>query len=87
MMISHKLREPESTVQWCSVSLNRRIQETRSIPQPQPNTWVKLLELLNPYCHNEALLLCRISDREWVAWIPDHGEARIDIEQFCIPYI
>ena len=87
MMISHKPSEPKSTVQWCSVSLNRRIQEARAIPQPQSNTWVKLLELLNPYCHDEALLLCQISDRKWAAWIPDHGEAAIDVEQFCVPQL
>lgn len=84
-MISHKLREPKSTVQWCSISLNRILERT-AIPQPQPNTWVQLLELLNPYCFDEALLLCQISDREWVAWIPDHGEAVIDIGQFCVPH-
>lgn len=84
-MISQQLRDAKSKVQWCWVSLDQ-IQETKAIPQPEANTWVQLLELLNPYCHDEALLLCPISDREWVAWIPDHGEAVINIEQFCVPH-
>lgn len=85
-MISHKLTEAKTSIQWCSVSLNQ-IQDRIVVPQPQPNTWVQLLELFNPYCHDEALLLCQISDREWAAWIPDHGEAVINTEQFCVPSI
>jgi hypothetical protein len=41
----------------------------------QANTWVKLLEIPNPYSYDEALLLCQISNHEWLTWIPDHGEA------------
>ena len=69
-------------VQWCSVPLNRT--EFESDYQPQPNTWVQLLELLNPFCHDEALLLCQESDSEWVVWIPDHGEAVLHVSQFCV---
>ncbi len=46
-------------------------------------TWVKLLELPSEYSYNEALLLCPISKEEWVAWIPDYGEAVLHIKQFC----
>lgn len=45
--------------------------------------WVKLLELPNPYSFDEALLLCQISQFEWITWIPDHGEARLNNKQFC----
>ena len=69
-------------VQWCSVPLNRT--EFENDYQPQPNTWVQLLELLNPFCHDEALLLCQESDSEWVVWIPDHGEAVLHVSQFCV---
>ncbi|MER3494989.1 MAG: hypothetical protein C4323_23985 [Mastigocladus sp. ERB_26_2] len=48
----------------------------------QPNTWVRLLELPNPYSFDEALLLCAISQYEWIAWIPDHGEAVLSTRQF-----
>ena len=83
-MTTLKSSELKSAVQWCSIPLNRT-QERIGIPQPQPGTWVQLLALFNPYCYDEALLLCQISNWEWVAWIPDHGEAVINIEQFCFP--
>lgn len=51
-------------------------------PQQQPSTWVKLLELPNPYSDDEALLLCQHSDQEWVVWIPNHGEAILHSSQF-----
>ncbi|WP_017315621.1 hypothetical protein [Mastigocladopsis repens] len=47
----------------------------------QPNSWVKLLELPNPYSFDEALLLCQVSRDEWLAWIPDHGEAQLHVSQ------
>ena len=47
------------------------------------NSWVTLLEYPNEYSHHEALLLCELSDDEWVAWVPDHGEAVLHISQFC----
>jgi hypothetical protein len=79
-MTIQKLAESKSEVQWCAVPLDKT--ETKI---GQPNTWVQLLELFSPYCHDEALLLCQISNWEWAAWIPDHGEAVINIEQFCFP--
>ncbi|WP_256678152.1 MULTISPECIES: hypothetical protein [Fischerella] len=42
------------------------------------------MELLNPYSFDEALLLCSISQDEWIAWIPDHGEAVLSTRQFRI---
>ncbi len=78
-----KPNQQKSTVQWCSVPSNRT-----DIPQPQLDTWVRLLEpeSFNPFCHDEALLLCQISNWEWIAWIPDCGEAVINIDQFCVEY-
>lgn len=82
-MTMQKLSEPESVVQWCSIPLNRT-QEKTAMPQPQSDTWVQLLESFSPLCQDEALILCQISNWEWVAWIPDNGEAVINIEQFCL---
>ncbi|QKQ72614.1 hypothetical protein [Nostoc sp. TCL240-02] len=45
--------------------------------------WVKLLQLPNPFSFDEALLLCPVSADEWLAWIPDHGEAILNIRHFC----
>lgn len=67
-------------IQWCSVPLHR----TEFDYQPQPNTWVQLLEQLNPFSHDEGLLLCQESDSEWVVWVPDHGEAVLHVSQFCV---
>ena len=81
-MTNLTLERQQSDVQWCSVPLNWS-KDSEINPQPMPNTWVRLLELLNPFCHGEALLLCQHSESEWVAWVPDHGEAIIHISQFC----
>lgn len=48
----------------------------------EPNSWVQLLELPNPFSHDQALLLCQQTDNEWVAWIPDHGETVLTTNQF-----
>ncbi|OKH32089.1 hypothetical protein NIES2101_41040 [Calothrix sp. HK-06] len=40
----------------------------------EPYTWVELKELPGVYSYDEALLLCQISNHEWIAWAPDHGE-------------
>jgi hypothetical protein len=83
-MNTQKFVQSPSEVQWCYVSVNQA-ESKIGAPQPQSNTWVQLLELFNPYSHDEALLLCQISNWEWVAWIPDHGETIVNIEQFCFP--
>jgi len=44
--------------------------------------WVKLLQPLSEYCHDEALLLCPASEDQWSVWIPDHGEAILNKYQF-----
>ncbi len=85
-MTIQELREQNSAVQWCSVPLNRTPEKT-AMPQPKSDTWVQLLEpeSFSRLCQDEALLLCQISNWEWDAWIPDHGEAVINIDQFCFP--
>ena len=75
--------QKQYSAQWCYVPINRSADSAFN-PQPQANTWVRLLDILNPFCHDEALLLCQESDSEWVAWIPDHGEASLRVWQFCV---
>lgn len=53
-----------------------------ALPTLSSDTWVKLLELPSYYSYDEALLLCQLSSDEWLAWIPDHGEAVLQIRQF-----
>jgi len=49
----------------------------------EANTWVQLLKLPNDYSHDEALLLCKLTADEWVAWIPGYGEAVLNVRDFC----
>ena len=67
-------------VRWCSPWLHK----DKSSPQLKANIWVSLFKPLTDFCYDEALLLCQDSETEWVVWIPDHGEARISLEQFCL---
>ncbi|MDZ4872456.1 MAG: hypothetical protein CLLPBCKN_001844 [Chroococcidiopsis cubana SAG 39.79] len=53
-----------------------------SLEQCQRNGWVKLRELPSTYSHDEALLLCQVGKDEWLAWIPDRGEAVLHADQF-----
>ena len=75
--------QSQSQVRWCNYASGFNPSEA---PQAKPNTWVKLLIVLNPYCYDEALLLCPKSDVEWVAWIPDHGEAILHVNHFCLQH-
>lgn len=49
----------------------------------QIGTWVHLLELPSAFSFDEALLLCQVSEDQWAAWIPNHGEAVLYTHQFC----
>lgn len=46
------------------------------------NAWVKLLQQPSPYSSDKALLLYRVSSNEWMAWIPDFGQTRLNQKQF-----
>ncbi|MEO1399915.1 MAG: hypothetical protein AAFV72_01520 [Cyanobacteria bacterium J06635_1] len=45
--------------------------------------WVSLLKRPSDYAHDQALLLCELSEERWLSWIPDHGEAALCLRQFC----
>lgn len=49
----------------------------------QADNWVHLLELPSTFSFDEALLLCELSEDEWVAWIPDYGEAVLHTRQLA----
>ncbi|MGH2413097.1 MAG: hypothetical protein ACRDEA_05285 [Microcystaceae cyanobacterium] len=82
-MVKLNVAQRETSVNWCSIPTTWS-KEFHAKPQLQPNTWVRLLESLNPFCYEEALLLCQESESEWIAWIPDHGETILHISQFCL---
>ena len=58
--------------------------ETHSIEQKtlESGSWVRLLEKPNHFSFEEALLLCEISDREWLTWIPNYGQQTLNLRQF-----
>lgn len=62
--------------QW-NVKLLNQIQ-----PEFTANNWVQLRELPSDFSHDEALLLCPLSNDEWVAWVPQHGEIVLHAHQF-----
>jgi hypothetical protein len=46
------------------------------------DAWVKLLQPPSDYGCDEAKLLCLESPDTWVAWVPNHGEVRLDRSTF-----
>jgi hypothetical protein len=48
----------------------------------EANKWVKLLELPSPHSFDKALLLYRFSCKEWMAWVPNYGEIRLNESKF-----
>ncbi len=49
---------------------------------PQENLWVKLREPLSDFSSDEALLLCKEADGQWVSWVPDFGVAVLGRHQY-----
>jgi hypothetical protein len=51
-------------------------------PRIEARLWVRLLQKPSGFSFDEAFLLCQVSFDEWLAWIPDYGEARLHVSQF-----
>ena len=75
--------KPDFAIQARTQNLEWLSKSDTESSQNEASSWVHLLELPSPYSFDEALLLCQISEDEWVAWIPDHGEALLHTGQFC----
>jgi len=77
-------RQPDLAVQpWQNLDWSSQPSVNPSPQKFQADTWVHLLELPSTFSFHEALLLCQLSEDEWVAWIPNHGEAVLHTGQFC----
>jgi hypothetical protein len=48
----------------------------------QTGQWVHLIALPNEFSYDEALLLTRLSEDEWLAWVPDYGEVTLHLSEF-----
>lgn len=40
----------------------------------QVGQWLKLEDIPSHLAEKEALILCEVSPRKWITWIPNHGE-------------
>jgi hypothetical protein len=49
---------------------------------PTAQHWVTLRDLPSEYSYDQALLICKSDSETWIAWVPDHGEIRLDRGQF-----
>lgn len=55
-----------------------------SITETQPlesGQWVQLKEIPSTFAQDEALLLCEISDNQWLTWVPNHGEYLLELSK------
>jgi hypothetical protein len=48
------------------------------------NTWVKLLYPPTDFSFDEAWLLCKDEQDQWLAWIPDYGTLLLDPEAIAL---
>jgi hypothetical protein len=64
----------------------KRVRDRLDRDRFHTNTWVLLLQRPSPFCYDEALLLCRYSETEWLTWIPEYGEAILPERQLSQSY-
>jgi hypothetical protein len=57
-----------------------------SIAKPEPATWVRLLYPPTAYSFGEAWLLCEMANDRWLAWVPDHGEILLTLDEFVADF-
>jgi hypothetical protein len=80
-MSASKTFPANPNTQWRSGRYQNWCEEFSSDRVLKSNTWVKLHKPIDVFCDDEALLLCQESDLEWIAWIPDYGEAVLHVSQ------
>ncbi|NEO33653.1 MAG: hypothetical protein F6K36_25155 [Symploca sp. SIO3C6] len=54
--------------------------QTTAFKGLQAGAWIHLEEVPSTFAHHEGLLLCQVSQWEWVMWIPEHGEHLLKIK-------
>jgi hypothetical protein len=48
--------------------------------------WVQLVLPPTPLSHDQAMLLNKQSEDEWLAWVPDYGEVTLHVSEFYFPH-
>ena len=71
----------DTTPTTCNVDTSKISQITNFL-KVKANPWVKVVQRPSSYSFDKALLLYRISSNEWMAWIPDFGQTRLNEMQF-----
>lgn len=59
-----------------------KISQITNFLEVKANPWVKVVQRPSSYSFDKALLLYRISSNEWMAWIPDFGQTRLNEMEF-----
>jgi hypothetical protein len=44
--------------------------------------WVQLIMPLDSLSYDQAMLLSKQSEDEWLAWVPDYGEVTLHVSEF-----
>lgn len=65
----------ESTASWKG---NRSV----ALQERSANDWVHLVVLPSAFSYDQALLITRLSEDEWLAWVPDYGEVTLHVSEF-----
>lgn len=68
-------------LEWIATTASQ-LSNSTNLLQTEANQWVYLRQLPDSFSHDEALLLTRVSEHEWLAWVPDYGEVTLHSDEF-----
>ncbi len=63
-------------------SESKQGQRTSKLARNRLTQWVQLILLPDSMSYDQALLLSKQSDDEWLAWVPDYGEITLHVSEF-----
>lgn len=68
--------------------MSSKVASRQAVPleafSPTANQWVQLRDRLSEYSADQALLLCEIDSDQWVAWVPNYGQATLGRAQMVM---
>ncbi len=74
--------QPVTSQDYPALGMCHYVYSKAAVPLASGN-WVSLLDPPSEYAHDEALLLCQLSEDDWLTWIPSFGEIALCLRQFC----
>lgn len=51
----------------------------------RPGVWLPLEQPPSPFADSEALLLCQLTELDWLTWVPNYGEFHLRLD--CTPLL